>query len=186
MSQHANCDIWLHVSCAACDLSVYRLTKGCDLAPRLNFGSDFITGCDLAPRLNFGSDFITGCDLAPRLNFGSDFITGCDLAPRLNFGSDFITGCDLAPRLNFGSDFITMYCLLRVSWHYSFILVIHKVDGECVCVVSVCVFIYVYGGRCSSVVRAFVYGTMGRQIDPSWWTHWAIFCSSQCSMNGVI
>ena len=25
-----------------------------------------------------------------------------------------------------------------------------------------------YGARCSSVVRAFVHGAMGRQIDPSW------------------
>ena len=27
------------------------------------------------------------------------------------------------------------------------------------------------GVRCSSVVRAFAHGAMGRQIDPSWWTH---------------
>ena len=27
------------------------------------------------------------------------------------------------------------------------------------------------GARCSSVVRAFAHGAMGRQIDPSWWTH---------------
>ena len=25
-----------------------------------------------------------------------------------------------------------------------------------------------YGARCSSVVRAFAYGEMGRRIDPSW------------------
>ena len=25
---------------------------------------------------------------------------------------------------------------------------------------------------------------MGRWIDPSWWTHWAISCSSQCSTTG--
>ena len=25
--------------------------------------------------------------------------------------------------------------------------------------------------RCSSVVRAFAHGVMGRRIDPSWWTH---------------
>ena len=25
--------------------------------------------------------------------------------------------------------------------------------------------------RCSSVVRAFVHGAIGRLIDPSWWTH---------------
>ena len=24
---------------------------------------------------------------------------------------------------------------------------------------------------CSSVVRAFAHGAMGRRIDPSWWTH---------------
>ena len=27
------------------------------------------------------------------------------------------------------------------------------------------------GARCSSVVRAFTNGAMGRRIDPSWWTH---------------
>ena len=28
------------------------------------------------------------------------------------------------------------------------------------------------GARCSSVVRAFAHGAMGRRIDPSWgWTH---------------
>ena len=31
------------------------------------------------------------------------------------------------------------------------------------------------GARCSSVVRAFAHGTMGRRIDPSWWTHWSYF-----------
>ena len=30
------------------------------------------------------------------------------------------------------------------------------------------------GARCSSVVRAFAHGVMGRWIDPSWWTQWAI------------
>ena len=55
----------------------------------------------------------------------------------------------------------------------------------CVCV---CVYIYIYipvivtidsnmcikwfnkqkGARCSSVVRAFAHGAMGRRIDPSW------------------
>ena len=41
------------------------------------------------------------------------------------------------------------------------------------------------GARCSSVVRAFAHGAMGRRIDPSWWTHWAISRSSQCSTTGV-
>ena len=36
------------------------------------------------------------------------------------------------------------------------------------------------GARRSSVVRAFAHGAMGRRIDPSWWTHWAISRSSQC------
>ena len=39
--------------------------------------------------------------------------------------------------------------------------------------------ILIYGGvlfcsseqPCSSVVRAFAHGAMGRRIDPSWWTH---------------
>ena len=41
------------------------------------------------------------------------------------------------------------------------------------------------GARCSSVVRAFAHGAMGRRIDPSWWAHWAISRSSQCSTTGV-
>ena len=32
------------------------------------------------------------------------------------------------------------------------------------------------GVRCSSVVRAFDHAVMAHRIDPSWWTHWAIFC----------
>ena len=40
--------------------------------------------------------------------------------------------------------------------------------------------------RCSSVVRAFAHGAMGRRIDPSWWTQLAISPSSQCSTTGVI
>ena len=39
--------------------------------------------------------------------------------------------------------------------------------------------------RCSSVVRAFAHGAMGRRIDPSWWTHRSISRSSQCSTTGV-
>ena len=39
--------------------------------------------------------------------------------------------------------------------------------------------------RCSSVVRAFTHGAIGRRIDPLWWTHWAISRSSQCSTTGV-
>ena len=41
------------------------------------------------------------------------------------------------------------------------------------------------GARCSSVVRVFAHGAMGRQIDSSWWTHSAISRSSQCSTTGV-
>ena len=31
------------------------------------------------------------------------------------------------------------------------------------------------GARCSSVVRAFAHGTMGRRIDPSWGGHIELF-----------
>ena len=41
------------------------------------------------------------------------------------------------------------------------------------------------GARCSSVVRVSAHGAMGHRIDPSWWTHWAISHSSQCSTTGV-
>ena len=34
------------------------------------------------------------------------------------------------------------------------------------------------GARCSFVVGAFAYVAIGRRIDPSWWTHWAISHSS--------
>ena len=40
--------------------------------------------------------------------------------------------------------------------------------------------------RCSSMVRAFTHGAMGHRIDPSWWTHWAISRSSQCSTTYII
>ena len=33
--------------------------------------------------------------------------------------------------------------------------------------------------------RASDLGVMGHQINPLWWTRWAISCSSQCSMIGV-
>ena len=38
---------------------------------------------------------------------------------------------------------------------------------------------------CSSVVRAFAHGAMGRPIDPSWSTHYAISRCNQCSATGV-
>ena len=44
--------------------------------------------------------------------------------------------------------------------------------------VFMCVFCYILcmtplfgGARCSSMVRVFTHGAMGRRIDPSWWTH---------------
>ena len=46
-------------------------------------------------------------------------------------------------------------------------------------------FLPFFGARCSSVVKAFAYGAMGRGIDPSWWTHSSISRSSQCSTTGV-
>ena len=44
--------------------------------------------------------------------------------------------------------------------------------------------IYREGAICSCVVRAFAHGAMARRIDPSRWTHRAIYRSSQCSMTG--
>ena len=32
------------------------------------------------------------------------------------------------------------------------------------------VHFFMYGARCSSVVRVFAHGVMGRRIDPTWWT----------------
>ena len=60
----------------------------------------------------------------------------------------------------------------------------------CVCVcmdvyMDVCLYVCIYlfvGARCSSVVRAFAHGAMGRRIDPSWWTYWAISRSRQCPL----
>ena len=34
--------------------------------------------------------------------------------------------------------------------------------------VAVTIIMYICGARCSSVVRAFAHGAMGRRIDPSW------------------
>ena len=44
---------------------------------------------------------------------------------------------------------------------------------------------HIRGARYSSAVNAFAHGVMGHRIHPSWWTHWAISRSSQCSMTGV-
>ena len=35
------------------------------------------------------------------------------------------------------------------------------------------------------MVKAFAHGVIGRRIDPSWWTHWAISRSSHCPTTGV-
>ena len=48
-----------------------------------------------------------------------------------------------------------------------------------------CLVSIIKGARCISEVRAFAHGAMGYRIDPSWWTHWAISHSSQCSTTGV-
>ena len=61
------------------------------------------------------------------------------------------------------------------------VVCVHRVNYMCTCAsVSVC-----KGARCSSVVRVFAHGAMGCRIDPSWWTHWAISLSSQCSKTGI-
>ena len=58
--------------------------------------------------------------------------------------------------------------------------------------VSVRLFVWLFVSPCiseciprKSVVRAFAHGTMGRRIDPSWWTHCAMSRSSQCSTTAV-
>ena len=58
-----------------------------------------------------------------------------------------------------------------------------SVGCMCVCLTK-CMYVYMsvcmslslslslsLEARCSSVVRAFAHGAMGRRIDPSWWTH---------------
>ena len=47
--------------------------------------------------------------------------------------------------------------------------------------INIYTFILNLGARCSSVVRAFAHGAIGRLIDPSC----AISRSSQCSTTGV-
>ena len=38
----------------------------------------------------------------------------------------------------------------------------------------------------SYIKHHFIYSNgMGRRIDPSWWTHWVISRSSQCSTTGI-
>ena len=44
---------------------------------------------------------------------------------------------------------------------------------------------FAHGAMDRSMVRAFAHGAMDRRIDPSWWTHQAISCSSQCSITDV-
>ena len=51
--------------------------------------------------------------------------------------------------------------------------------------VVVVVVVVVVVARCSSVVRAFAHDAMGRRIDPSWWTHWAISRSNQWSYTKI-
>ena len=36
------------------------------------------------------------------------------------------------------------------------------------CIIIIIIIIIIIGARCSSVVRAFAHGAMGRRIDPSW------------------
>ena len=78
-----------------------------------------------------------------------------------------------------GNHFIWCNATLRVSLSFSFFLFY-------LCLSLFLTLITASGARCSSLVRAFIHGVMGHQIDPSWWSHWAISCSSKCSMTGVI
>ena len=54
----------------------------------------------------------------------------------------------------------SVYDIMVFSWKYS--CGIHKSEKH------VSVVLSIYGARCSSMVRAFAHGAMGRRIDPSW------------------
>ena len=63
---------------------------------------------------------------------------------------------------------------------------------ECTYVfIDVCMYAYMYVCIyanmyvCMYVYLCMYHGAMGRRIDPSWWTHWAISRSSQCPTTGV-
>ena len=64
--------------------------------------------------------------------------------------------------------FIPLFCLLIFFFQTGFYM-----KSSCL-----------HGASCSSVVRAYAHGAMGRQIDPSWLTHWAISHSGQCVTTG--
>ena len=53
----------------------------------------------------------------------------------------------------------------------------HGATFRCLFFFEWCYFELVWNGgaRCSSVVRAFAHGTMGRRIDPSWGEHIELF-----------
>ena len=55
---------------------------------------------------------------------------------------------------------------------------------HCLCT-SVFVIVLMVEVLQTALVRAFAHGAMDHQIDPSWWTQWAISRSSQCSMTSV-
>ena len=84
------------------------------------------------------------------------------------------TMCSLWGRLRDG---------LEVSWTWSLYKVILQVISTFdICQNKLCLRRV---ARCSFMVRAFAHGAMGRRIDPSWWTHWTISRSIQCSTTGV-
>ena len=56
---------------------------------------------------------------------------------------------------------ISVYCLY-VVFHYTYHWVAIKISYLLICLCSW------MGARCSSVVRAFAHGAMGRRIDPRW------------------
>ena len=56
---------------------------------------------------------------------------------------------------------------IRYLEHYWFVYCFYV----CFVLINYCFRVVVVGGvRCSSVVRVFANGAMGRRIDPSWWT----------------
>ena len=69
---------------------------------------------------------------------------------------------------------------------YSLMLSSTRVNLLFIAVLSLLCLVFVHlGAKCSSLVRAFTHGAMGRRVDPSSWTYWIISRSSHISTTGV-
>ena len=93
---------------------------------------------------------------------------GSTRRPIAPWANALTTELHLAPVVN---DFLV--CLLKYVWrrtlHYMFYVFMCSKYYYCICC------------WCKLVVRTIAHGAMDRRIDLSWWTHWAISRSNQCS-----